>query len=91
MEVDPNNMQGVKSLTSDDRYYYLLFSDRLLSEEVSEADQLLVFDHAGEPVARIRLDRPVYRIAADSRAGRLYALIQGDEQNQMAEILLPEL
>lgn len=91
VEVDPNNMQGVKSLTSDDRYYYLLFSDRLLSEEVSETDQLLVFDHAGEPVARIRLDRPVYRIAADSRAGRLYALIQGDEQNRVAEILLPEL
>lgn len=89
--VDPNNLQGVESLTADDRYYYLLFSERLLSDEVSEADQLLVFDHAGEPVARIRLDRPVNRIAADSRSGKLYALIQESEQNRVAEILLPEL
>ena len=89
VEVDPNNMEGVKSLTSDDRHYYLLFSDHLLSEEVSEADRLLVFDHEGKPVRHIRLDRPVNRIAADSRSGRLYALIQGYEENLVAEIILP--
>lgn len=89
VEVDPNNMEGVKSLTSDDRHYYLLFSDHLLSEEVSEADRLLVFDHEGKPVRHIRLDLPVNRIAADSRSGRLYALIQGYEENQVAEIILP--
>lgn len=90
---DANNLRGTESMTADDRYYYLLFSGRRQREDLSHGpvDQLLVFTHAGEPVARVRLDRPVDRIAFDTSVGKLYALIAEDASNQLAEILLPEL
>lgn len=90
---DLDNLRGVESLTADRKYYYLLFSGKKIRDDPSfEAiDQLLVFTHEGRPVSRIRLDRPVDRIAYDIATGKLYALAMDVEENRIGEIVLPEL
>lgn len=90
VSVDPENMDGAESLTADNKYYYILFSDHPLKDDETAADQLLVFTHEGQPVARVQLDLPVNRIAYDVSDGKLYALIMDSQTNRLAEIILPD-
>lgn len=88
-----DNLRGIESFTADERYYYLLFSGLKQRDDPAfgPMSRLLVFTHGGEPVAHIRLDKPVARIAFDVSSRKLYALIATDDANQLAEIVLPEL
>ena len=90
---DADNLRGVASMTADRQFYYFLFSGKTLREDMyaGPVDQLLVFTHSGEPVARIRLDRAVNRIVYDASTAKLYALTMDETANLLSEISLPVL
>ena len=84
VRFDPDNVQGVLSATSDDRYFYLLYSERKPWRDwPRESDVVYVFTHDGQPVRKIRLDIPVGWIVSDAIGSGLYLIRVVDEGCQI--------
>lgn len=88
VRFDPDNVQGVLSATSDDRYFYLLYSDRRPWRDwPRESDVVYVFTHEGKPVRKVLLDVPVGWIVSGADGEALYLLKATDEGYQVRRVV----
>ena len=67
------------SLQADDNYIYLLYRDRLLWElETGKSgrysNEIFVFNHQGEKVAKLKLDCNLDHIVIDRKRNKLYGI-----------------
>ena len=75
-----NSFGQVLDLAMDDRYIYILYLDQLLSEydyndsQKSMANRILVFDHDGLPIAKLMLDKRIYRMAICAKLDKMIGL-----------------
>ncbi|WP_294627620.1 BF3164 family lipoprotein [uncultured Bacteroides sp.] len=70
----------VLDLAMDSKYIYVLYLDQLLSEydfkdtNKSMANKILIFNYDGKPVAKMNLDKRIYRIALYPKMNKIIGL-----------------
>ena len=70
----------VLDLAMDDKYIYVLYLDQLLSDydfkdpHKSMANKILIFDYKGLPIAKLLLDKRIYRIALCTKLHKIIGL-----------------
>ena len=88
VRFDPDNVQGVLSATSDNCYFYLLYSDRRPWRDwPRESDVVYVFTHEGKPVRKVRLDVPVGWVVSGAEGEALYLIKATDEGYQVRRVV----
>lgn len=86
----------VINLKMNDQFIYLLYLDQLLSEynfnktEKSMSNVILVFDHDGNAVAKLRLSCRINTMALSNDGKKLYGIAHLPEPT-LVEFLLPRL
>lgn len=75
---DKNNIQGVLSTAVDDAHFYLLYSDKKISDHKRESKAIYVFDYKGTPIKKIEIDVPATAIVYSEYDHALYLFTTND-------------